>query len=1008
MRELTKWSFKNRAAMVVLVVFILGLGVISYLRLPMEFLPEADNPQVTVVTLGQGYNAESMTQSVTEPIENAVSSVKGKTDILSTTGDGYSQVNIFFDSDTDMKEAKREVADAISSLNLPQGVEKPTVVQLNTTMIPIAEVGITFADGLSKAKMEEADKDILPKFRDIKGIADVVEYGKVNPNVTVQVDEKKLEKYHIPLQTVMGLLQGQNVTVAVGDKSIDGKMSNLKVSGDLTSLDDLKNLVVPIDAPGAPVVRLKDIATVHLDDGKQGITRMNGKEVLAISFTKEANASAVDVGKEIEKTVKELNKERTDLHADVIFSTSNMVVDSVNSLLREVLLGALFATIVIVLFLRNLRSTLITIVSIPLSLGLTLFLLWQSGITLNVLTLGGVAVAIGRLVDDSIVVVENIFRRSQKGGFNKDTILEATGEVAKAITASTLTTVAVFLPIGLVNGSLRAFILPFALTVTYSLLASLIVALTVVPLMSAWLLRGSKLPKHREPRLYMKLLRWNLNHKFVPIVAAIAMFAGSIALYVALPKGAISADNAEMVNVTMTYPSDTPIAKVQKEGTALEKDLLKLDGYKVILTQQGNSDDMAKYGEVTDQTQVNFTVILKKDADADKFMDQVKAFKKDFPDAEIAVEPGSLTGSSKSEITYDLIGKNTADLEKASRDILAAIDGVKDIKKVSTNLQEKKPVYTFTVDPSKAKTQDVAAQLNALLNPTPIGTITLDGKETKVLLETNLNPASKDDLSKLQLMTPKGQVPVTAVAKIERSEQTSTILHKDGDPFIRITADVQPEKLSSVAQNIDQKLKNVHLPKGVKLVKGGALEQQSDDFTDLGLTALVSIGIVYLIMVITFRSIRTPLAILMTLPLASIGAVLGLLIFRISVDPTVLLGGLMLIGIVVTNAIVLIDRVKQNEARLPIREAIIESAATRTRPIFMTAIATICAMLPLLFAHHEEMSLVSKGLAVVVIGGLAVATVLTLIIVPVFYELFYFKKSKKQRRHAGQQKEIVE
>lgn len=997
MKSLTRWSLKNKAAMIVLVVLVLGLGVASYFRLPMELFPEADNPEVSIVTLAQGYNAGSMADAVTDPIEGAVSSVKGKTNIFSTTGDGYSQVNIFFDSKTNMKDAKQAVNDALAALPLPDGVAKPNVVQLNTSMIPISEVGITFKNDISKSEQEDIYKEILPKFQDIKGVADVIQYGKASPNVTVQVNKEKLESYHIPLQSVMSILKGQNLTVAVGDESIDGKMSNLKVVGSLTSLDDLKNLVVPLQVPNAPIIHLKDIATITQADGGQGITRLNGKEVLAFSMSKDANSSAVTVGNDIQKVVDQLNKEHDDFTVENVFTTSSMIVDSVNGMLREVLLGAIFATLVIVLFLRNLRSTLITVVSIPLSLGLTLFLLWQSGITLNVLTLGGVAVAVGRLVDDSIVVIENIFRRTEKGGFNKVTILKAAGEVAKAITASTLTTVAVFLPMGLVNGSLKVFIEPFALTVTYSLLASLFVALTVVPLMSAWLLKGSKLPQHKEPRLYMKILRWNLNHKFVPILVALALFIGSIGLYAALPKGAINTQDSSMVYVSMKYPSDTPIEKVQEKGTQFEKELLKLDGYKDVLIQQGNSDDEAKYGGVSDPTTVNYTIILKKNANADKFVDHVNTFKKEYPDAAIDAVAGSFMGAGGTSITYDLVGKNEADLEKASNIIVKAVDSVKDVKKVSSNMDEKKPVYSIVVDPSKANTQNVAMQLHAFLNPTPIGNVTLDGKETKVLMRTDINPTSENDLSKLQLVTPTGTVPVSSVAKIEESEQTSTILHKDGDQYIRVSADVDPEKLSVVSKNIDEKLKDVKLPSSVKLVKGGATEQQADDFIDLGLVALASIGLVYLIMVITFRSLRTPLAILMTLPLASIGAILGLIVSRVSVDPTALLGGLMLIGIVVTNAIVLIDRVKQNEAKMPIREAIVEAAATRTRPIMMTAVATICAMIPLLFAHAEQLSLVSQGLAVVVIGGLAVATVLTLVIVPVFYELFYFKKSKKQR-----------
>jgi multidrug efflux pump subunit AcrB len=995
MSLLTKWAFKNKAAVTVVVILSLAMGIVSYFTLPMEFLPEADNPQVTVVTLGQGYDSKTMVDEITTPIENAVASVKGKKNIYSTTGDGYSQINISFDSKTDMKEAKVEVEDNVSKIALPNGVQKPNVVQLNTSQIPIAEVSLTFNDGLTKANMEKAEKEIVPKFKSLDGVGSATLYGKTDPRVVVQLDQAKMTAYHIPLQSVMGILQGQNLTVSIGEKPLDGKMSNLKVLGNIESLNALKNLTIPLPVPNAPKVKLGDIATVKSESNQVSITRINGKEALVIDITKGNNASAVTVGKEIYKEAKKISGAK----AEVIFATSDMVEHSVTSMMREVLMGALFATIVIVLFLRNIRSTVITIVSIPLSLGITLFLLWKSGITLNILTLGGVAVAVGRLVDDSIVVIENIFRKTEENKFNKATILEAVKEVASAITSSTLTTVAVFLPMGLIQGSLRSFIYPFALTITYSLLASLVVALTVVPLMSYGMLKAAKLPQHKKPLRYMKVLRWSLNHKLVPILLALFFFAGSIGLYFAMPKGAIDAKNALNVMVNLTFPSQTPLDTVNKRAIDFEKKIQDFDGYKYIITQAGINPDQASWGQVSDPTKATYTVIMKDGANADKFIKNVKRLKNEFSEADLSVSAGSMMGStSGSEITLDLVGKKPEDLITASQKVMDSIKGIKGVNKVTSNQEETKPVYTVKVNSNVANTQQVATQLHALLNPTPIGTVHLNKKDTTVYLDSGFNPTSKADLQNSKIITEKGVTSLSDIASIEKSEQSSILLHKDGDQYLRVSALVDSDKLSVVSDKMKKMTKDLKLPKGVKLVTGGASAQQSSDFADLGLTMLASIGLVYLIMVITFKNLRTPIAILMTLPLASIGAILGLLITRVSIDPTALFGALMLIGIVVTNAIVLIDKVKQNEEHMIIREAIIEGAATRIRPILMTAVATICAMIPILFGDPETGSLVSQGLAVVVIGGLSVATVLTLVIVPVFYELLYFKKSKKQRQ----------
>ncbi|WP_347551415.1 efflux RND transporter permease subunit [Pseudalkalibacillus hwajinpoensis] len=998
MQSITNWAFRNKAAMSLFIIITLLVGIVSYFLLPMEFLPEADNPQVTVVTLGQGYDASSMTASITEPVEQSVSSVSGKTSVLSTTGEGFSQVTINFDSKTDMKEAKNNVEDAISSISLPEGVGKPQVSQLNTSMIPVGQVSITFDDGLTKSNIEKVNKEFKPIFDNQEGLTQASIVGESGSRVQINLDHDKLEKLQIPINAVMGVLQGQNISATAGNSTIGGQKSTINVTDNLTSIDALENLPIPLQLPDAPAVYLKDVATVEQVKSEDMIARVNGKEAVAVVLFKESDASAVTAGNEVEEAVKQINADFDGVDATTLFTTGDMVKNSVNTMVREVGLGALFATIVILLFLRKLKPTIITAISIPLSLAITLLLLWLSGVTLNILTLGGVAVAVGRLVDDSIVVVENIFRRSQNEKLTKATVLEATKEVSRAITSSTLITVAVFLPMGLVNGSLKAFLLPFGLTVTYSLLASLLVALTVVPILSRAMLKNTTLPPHRTPESYLRVLKWSLNHKFAPILLAILVFGGSIALYITMPKAATGANDASIVSVNMVFPSDTPENTKKERMVNFENTLSDIEGYDYLITQYGASEENAQYGQVSDPDTVMYTMIMKENADAEQFIDQVNEAKKDEKNVEIEAFPSSLFGgSSNSTITYDVVGNNTNEIITTSNKLMSEMEEVDGVQKVSSNLDKTSPVYTVKVNTEKANTQQAAMQIRSLLNPQPIGAMNLDEQQTPVFLDAGINPDSLSDLNDLTLATNTGVVPLSEVASITQEEKPSTVLHKDGDLYARITAEVTPEELSVIAKNIDKKVNSIDLPEGISLDIGGASEQQASDFKDLGITMLASILIVYLIMVLTFKTLRAPLAILMTLPLASIGAVLGLLISGVPADATALIGALMLIGIVVTNAIVLIDRVKQNEETMIIRDAIIEACGTRLRPVIMTAIATICAMIPLLFGHSEDGSLVSQSLAVVVIGGLSGATVLTLIIVPVFYELLHFRKSKRER-----------
>ncbi|WP_144549016.1 efflux RND transporter permease subunit [Peribacillus simplex] len=999
MEFFTKWAFKNKAAVSLVTIFILLIGVVSYFKLPMEFLPSADNPQVTIITMGQGTDSKTMETQVTDPIERAVTGVKGKSSIYSTTGDGFSKVDLFFEAGSDMKQAKLDVQEALGNVALPQSMAKPTVTQLNTSMIPISFVAVTFKDGLTAENIDFTKKELEPLYKDIKGVSDVQTFGVSQSVLSVKVDNEELAKKKVSIQDVMSVLNGQNAALAVGEKVIDGKASNIKVIGDLTSIEKLKALKV------TPNVTLGEIAKV--EEAKDGnlISRFNGKESIDLSIIKDSQSNAVTISKEVEKVAKEINEKYSDQKSTIYLSTADMVETSVQTMVKEVLLGALFATIVIMVFLRNVRSTFITIVSIPLSLGFTLFLLSLSGVTLNILTLGGVAVAIGRLVDDSIVVIENIFRKMQQEKISIEMVMDATKEVGVAITASTLTTVAVFLPVALLNGGLQEFLLPFALTVTYSLLASLIVALTVVPLMSAGLLKRTELPKHRPAKRFTKLVTWSLNHKWVVLIVAMLLFVGSVGTYFAMPKGAIDNSSADYVSVTLTYPNDQPYEKVKEKAIELEETMQDMSEVDNIFMQLGNSAETAQYGAVTSPTEATFGILVKDKANVDSILKKMEKEQENYPDAKLTATASSfMMGASKTNITIDVIGSNVEDLELTANKVKEGIQDIKGIEDVTTNQDEKKTIYSFKVDPAKGNTEQIGQQLGIMLNKTPIGNITLQDKQTPVVLEPILDPKKPEDLKSIPIMTDGGLAPVSKVASLKSEESATTQFHKDGETYLQLTATVDPTKLSDIASKInleifgDKENKALDIPNDVDILVGGASAQQTDDFSDLFLTMLISIGIVFLIMVITFKSIKAPIAILFSLPFAAIGAVLGLVISRIPVDITALLGALMLIGIVVTNAIVLLDRVKQNEEKMIIRDAIVEATVTRIRPIIMTAVATICAMLPLLYKKAETGSLVSQSLAIVVIGGLAVSTLLTLIVIPCIYELLHYKKSKKQRK----------
>jgi len=984
--------FRNKAAISILVIMVLGLGVFSYFKLPMEFMPEMESPVLTVSVAGPGYDAATMESQVTNPLEKALTAIKGKTNTFSTSGDGFSLINLSFGPKTNLKEAKADVERVVNALQLPERMSPPYVVHSDTSMIPISFVSLTFTDGISDALKEKLEQQALDAFRSLDGAGEVQLSGKTLPSVGVFPNTAKLAAKGVPAQALYGVLQGRSASSSIGQTSLDGQVVNLNVASSLDDIEMLKKL------PVAGGVILGDVADIRLLDDKESISRLDGKDALIISVSKTASANAVSVGKGVDKTIKQLNEENKGVELKLMMSTSEQVVHSVNSMMQEVLMGALFATIVILLFMRNLRVTLVTIVSIPLSLAMTLYLLDLSNISLNILTLGAVAVAVGRLVDDSIVVIENIFRRLQKEPFSVSLVIDATKEVSRAITASTLTTVAVFLPMGLLQGSLKSLLMPFALTVTYSLLSSLLVALTVIPLMSAGVLRNLSMKEHKPSKRFTAFLHWNLRHKWVPILISFVLLIGSVGVYFSLPKGATDTSDATSLNVTLEYKSDTPTDQVFENGKKLEAFLMNQEGQDWVSMSMGNSAEAAKYGSFQSPTLVTYMVQLEEGGNADKLIEAIKAERPNYPEAELNASAGSMFGiGGGTNVFVDVSGNDTALLEKTADEIVAKIKSIEDVVKVETNQEEKKTVYTLQVNPTVAKAGDLAPQLQSMLNPLPIGMVQSKGNMLTVFVQPMLAPESESDLNGLTLLTDTGPKPVSSVAKWIKEEKPTKFYHKDGKSYIRVTATVDPSQLSVVGGKISLAMNDVKPPKDVNIYVGGASADQSSDFTSMFLMMLVSIGVVYLILVITFKTLRAPIAILASILFVPIGAVLGLIVTGVTPGFTAIFGVVMLIGIVVTNAIVLIDRVKQNEETMTIREALLEAAATRMRPILMTAIATVCAMLPLVFGSSESGSIVSESLAIVVIGGLIVATLLTLVVVPCIYELLFFRKSRRQR-----------
>jgi hydrophobic/amphiphilic exporter-1 (mainly G- bacteria), HAE1 family len=1003
MLKLTWFSLKNRSAIVIMCLLISALGVYAGQRLPMEFLPSIDNPMVTVTTLADGMDSETMTDTITEPMEQDLRNIKGVDTVTSVSGQGISKIDLTFDMDSDMKEAAAEVERKTNSFPLPEGVNKPYVIQLNTSMIPIMDLTVNKDGAFTTEDYKLIEEEVIPQLEGVEGVSDVALYGKATREITLQLDSKKLLEKKVAAPQIMAALQGKDVSLPAGDVTLEDKTNTLRVVGEMKDLEAWKNISV------APGVLLKDVADLKDEQRLESFTHVDGKDAMYMSVTKEGSANAVQIGDDVREKMKEINKQYGNaFKLNVFYATSDSVYDSVMSMAQEVALGALFASVVILLFLRHFKSTVIAVISIPLSICLTLFLLHQSGITLNVLTLGGLAVAVGRLVDDSIVVIENIFRRLQTGERSKELIVDSVREVAKAITSSTITTIAVFLPVGLVEGALGVFFLPFALTMVYSLLASLLVALTVVPLMSYKMLKNVKEHTTKPPRRYLNILNWSLNHKWIISGICLVLFAGSIALYVVMPAGSMASADESMVNVSIEYPEDTSLDTVKAGTYKLEEYINNADDVAASYSQVGVSSEMAQWGAAQGNNKATLVAKMEKGADTEKFVEDIKALEKEYAPATISAGMASMMGGSSDAITLNITSEKQSDLAPMAEKLTAELKDVKGLENVQSNNEDLKNEWVLNVDQSKAQAAgltpaEVAQQVRGLTGNSPVGQITIDDIKLPVMMSYDLSDVKdRDDLLDTTILSPvKGPVALKDVADLKLQPAKSQIFRKDGKEYLQVTGIITDQNVKKVNADVAAILKEIEKPAGVSVALGGVGEEMNEQFMDLFLTMGAAILIVYLIMVITFGQARAPFAILFSLPFAAVGAILALVITRIPVDISSLIGALMLIGIVVTNAIVFIDRVQQQRDKgLSVRDSILEAGSTRLRPILMTAVATICAMLPLMFGG-ESGSLVSKSLAIVVIGGLSVSTLLTLVVVPVIYEMLanigsLFKRKKKK------------
>ncbi len=1042
MNWLTKFSLKNPVAIFIFSFLLIVGGVFSFTNLKVDLLPNVEFPQLTVQTVYPGASPEDVNKQVTDKLETQLKQVEDVKSVKSTSLESVSIISMDFPFTANMDDVEDQVKSIISETNLPDDVE-PEVSRFSFGTIPIYNISL-FPEKEGENIQAFVNDELVPELKKIQGVNNVSVGGVKESFVSITLDKEKAKEAGVTLNSVKEAINSRDISFPAGTVTDDSITVPVRVEEAVDTVAELKEITIsssqgaPAQSPGgaggpaasggapgggqgasaqtqapqAPAsLKLGDIAEIKETDDVSEITRYNQKASLSMAVTKKQDANTVEVA---EKVIEVLNKNKYDdkLNYAIGFGQAEGIKDSVNTLVKEGLFGALFASLAVLIFLRNFRATIIAIISIPLSLLVSAIFLDRLDITLNIMTLGGMAVAVGRVVDDSIVVIENIFRRIRKtdGDYDRDElIIDSTREILKAIVSSTITTVVVFLPLGLVGGVTGEFFLPFALTVVFALLASLIVAVTIVPILAKYAFKKVKPEKNDGPlqRGYEKLIKASLNHKILVLFTSFILLGGSFFLATKLGMVFLPNEEQKTLTINVELPASTNVTKTNEISLVVEDYLAQRDTIKDVTAGIGSRDFQTGLKR---QNVANYFVNLKKEANVETELKELEKDIKAITDEKaegtvISLQEVSSGGPpSNNEVNIDLYSNNLEDLQKAASQVEEYMKTLDSIKYVSNNFKDTQKQWAVSIDTEKAAEKGVSgfAVLGAVSDvtkPVEVGELTLDGNQKNVKVEYDESVTSLDEIKNLTVFGTSGSVKISDVADVSEKETVTGIQKLDGKIYAQVSAQVKGDNVQKVTKDVIKGVKdNVDLPASVSTEGGGGSEETMDTFKDLGLAMLVAIGLVYLTMLITFGRARIPFIILSSLLFVPVGAIGGLYLINEPLSVSAMIGILMLIGIVTTNAIVLVDRIGQNREikGMPVRAALLEAGKTRLRPILMTAFATIAALIPLALTTSSG-TLISKGLAIVVIGGLTTSTLLTLIIVPVLYELFFRRQAKREK-----------
>ena len=1053
MHVLSRASLKNRALIVLMTVVAAVFGVLGMGQLKQELMPAVDFPVVAVSATYPGATPEVVNADVTIPIETALRGVPGLKTTSGTSSTDSSMVIAEFAYGVDLTITEQRVERALSRLNaqLPDSAEW-RVFSGGFDDFPVIQIAVSPGEGGDpEAAAERVQQVLIPELEEIDGVREASLSGARGERVLVALDPKRLEDAGLTASQVQNAIQQSGRLMPAGSITDNGETLSVQTGTRLTSVEDIASIPIPVTpqlpasvgaqveggertAAGAagpfaadtgveagpvdpPVpITVDEVADVAIEANPEtSISRVNGKPAVTLAVTKVSNANTVEVSHAVQQVLDDSAPSLDGATLTVIFDQAPYIEDSIETLSTEGLLGLVFAVLVILIFLFSLRSTLVTAISIPTSILVSLVGLWLTGNTLNMLTLGALTISIGRVVDDSIVVMENIQRHLTPGVDRTEAIVRAVKEVAGAITSSTVATIVVFLPIAFVGDMVGELFRPFALTVSIALAASLLVSLTIVPVLASWFLRpaasrasetvtaGVADMRHptRLQRSYLPVITWTVRRPVTTLVLAFLVLVGTFASAPLMKTNFIGGDGQNNIGVTQTLPPSTSLDEQLAAAVEAEAALAKVTAVDTVQVTIG-SNDLVAFGAAGGSGIISYSLTTDEHAPQAEVQQQIRDALSGL-DGEFSVGVGRGGGAAlSSNIEIAVAAPDQAALRTANDALVEALREREEFSEVETNLASELPIIAVSVDRQKAAEQGlseaaVAGMISEQMQPSRIGSVEIDDRSLSLFMSRGTSVDTVDQLRAMPLALGTESVRVDALANVESQSSPVSVTTVDGVRQATLTVVPQEDDLTTAALVVQDVLSQVTLDGGAEATVGGVLAEQEAAFEQLGLALLAAILIVYVVMVATFRSLLQPLLLLVSVPFAATGAILLLIATGIPLGVPSLIGVLMLIGIVVTNAIVLVDLINQYRDRgATLEDAVIAGSANRYRPIVMTALATILALMPMGLGITGEGGFISQPLAVVVIGGLLSSTVLTLVVLPTLY--FQVERRRDLRR----------